>query len=106
MRTAPACGLAPWWLLIGPDWVERQTGRRTPDHPSSWPANSAPHPGVVRPPPEANALGSREETEGGCGGERPEAACARRALTLKRSIRQTGCELAGTALVRRFSGRK
>jgi len=37
------------------------------------------HPGVVRPPPEAMLLALLKVTESGRGGERPEAACARRA---------------------------
>jgi hypothetical protein len=33
--------LALWWLLIGPDWAERQTGRRTPTPPRTAGQNRA-----------------------------------------------------------------
>jgi hypothetical protein len=38
-----------WQLLIGPDWAERQTGRRTPTHHRDSRPIPTRHPAVVRP---------------------------------------------------------
>jgi hypothetical protein len=66
--------------MTGPlRWTERCQSRSSVFPPAVQLAGGIPtrHPGVVRPPPEAMLLALVKETEGGAGGERPEAACAR-----------------------------
>lgn len=62
-RPAGRTILAPWRLLIGPDWAERQAGRCTPA-PDYSAGRFGPSSRSREVPAGGNALGSGEDTRG------------------------------------------